>query len=219
MKIRFIFLLFLVIFSLVDSARSSAETDLKRLIEGLQNRYGRMKGLTADFLQVYQDRAGRSLREQGILILKRPGKMRWEYREPKEKLFIIDDKKVYFYVPSDHQVTITTLKEVNDPRVPFLFLLGRGNLQRDFAKIEISQTESPTAAGHVVLELVPKRSVSNLKRIFAEVNEQTLQLRRLAFIDNTDARSDFLLSNYQENYQANDDLFTFTPPPGVRILK
>lgn len=196
----------------------AASTDLDKLINGLQARYGKMKGLSADFTQHYNDRAGRRLREEGTLLLKQPGKMRWEYRLPEPKLFLADGKKAYFYVPSERQVTITPIKETDDPRTPFLFLLGRGNMRRDFKSIEISKGEAPVAAGNVVLELVPKRAINNLKLVLVEVNPQQLQLRRLTLIDAAGARSDFLLSNFRENFVPGDDQFTFTPPAGVRVL-
>jgi outer membrane lipoprotein carrier protein len=225
MKISFIakitliiipFLFFILPISIIEA---SVEVDVNRLIDGLQNRYGKMKGLAADFTQLYHDSSGRQLREQGTLLLKKPGKMRWEYRQPEQKLFLTDGKKVYFYVPAERQVTITTIKEADDPRIPFLFLLGRGDLRKDFTRIEISESESPARAGNVVLELVPKRANSNYKRIFVEVDPQGIQLYRLVFIDAAGARSDFLLSNYRENFLAGDDQFEFDPPAGVRVLK
>ena len=197
---------------------ATAEVNVNRLIDGLQTRYGKMKGLAADFTQLYRDRYGRQLREQGTLLIKRPGKMRWDYQQPEQKLFVTDGKKVYFYVPSERQVIVTAIKEADDPRIPFLFLLGRGNLRKDFSRIEVSDSESPVRAGNVVLELIPKRANNNYKRIFAEVEPESIQIYRLVFIDAAGARSDFVLSNYRENYQAGDDQFTFEPPPGVRVL-
>jgi outer membrane lipoprotein carrier protein len=197
---------------------SAEETELDKLINGLQARYGKMKGLSTEFTQVYRDKSGRNLREQGILILKSPGKMRWNYKEPEEKLFLTDGKKVYFYVPSEKQVTITPIKESDDPRTPFLFLLGRGNLKRDFSRIEIAKDESVVRAGNVVLELLPKKVNDSVRRVFAEINPETLQLVRLALINGSGGRSDFLFSNMKENYLAPDDQFTFTAPNGVKIF-
>jgi outer membrane lipoprotein carrier protein len=211
---------FILLFSIVGNSTSHAEDlDVNKLIDGLQARYGQMKGLAADFTQIYHDQAGRQLREQGMLVLKRPGKMRWEYRQPEQKLFLTDGKNVYFYVPAEREVQITPIKESDDPRAPFIFLLGRTNLRRDFTSIQISQSESATIAGNVVLEFVPKRPSNTMKRLFAEVDPIHLQLHRLALINGAGARSDFILTNMRENYQAGDEQFIFEPPPGVRVLK
>jgi outer membrane lipoprotein carrier protein len=222
MKISFITLLIfnlLLIAVLLPTAGSRAEIDANKLIESLQTRYGKMKGLSADFTQIFHDRAGRQLREQGTLILKKPGRMRWEYRQPEQKLFIADGKSVYFYVPAEKQVTIAPIKETDDPRAPFVFLLGHVNLGRVFSAITISQSESPTVAGNVVLEFVPKRVTNTLKRLYAEVSPEKLQLNRLVLINGAGARSDFLLTNFRENFIADDEQFTFVPPPGVTVLR
>lgn len=195
-----------------------AQTDLDRLIDGLQARYGKMRGLAADFTQVYVDRAGRRLREQGHLLIKRPGKMRWEYKAPEEKLFLTDGRKVYFYVPAEKQLTITPIRESDDPRTPFLFLLGRSNLRKDFARISKAVNETPVKPGNLVLELVPKKTSSSFKYGYAEVDPQTAQVHRIALINASGGRSDFLLTNLKENYLAEDAEFVLNPPPGVRVL-
>src|SRR5215471_14820578 len=70
------------------------DADLGALIDGLQNKYSRIRGIAADFIQVYQGNDGRRIRETGRLLLKRPGKARWEYTEPEHKLFISDGSNV-----------------------------------------------------------------------------------------------------------------------------
>lgn len=210
-------LLILVTALLLLQIPVSAQTDLDRLIDGLQARYGKMRGLAADFTQIYVDRAGRRLREQGSLLIKRPGKMRWEYTSPEPKLFLTDGRKVYFYVPAEKQMTITPIRESDDPRTPFLFLLGRSQLRKDFARISKAQ-EAPVRPGNVVLELVPKKSVSSFKYGYAEVDPQTAQVHRIALVNASGGRSDFLLTNLREDYTAEDDKFILKPPPGVRVL-
>ncbi len=212
-KISFI----LFFFVLVNFSSFAEDEMVKKLVVGLESHYGNMKGLAADFTQTYQDRSGRRLQEHGTLILKRPGKMRWDYHQPEEKLFIVNDKTVYFYIPAEKEVTITELKESDDPRAPFVFLLGRKNLQKDFKSIGLSNTESPIVAGNVVLELVPKRVSTTLKRLFVEVNPKTIQLSRLVLINANDGRSDFILSNFKENFLAEDKQFEFSPPTGVKV--
>ena len=206
-------LLILVTALLLLQIPVSAQTDLDRLIDGLQARYGKMRGLAADFTQIYVDRAG----EQGSLLIKRPGKMRWEYTSPEPKLFLTDGRKVYFYVPAEKQMTITPIRESDDPRTPFLFLLGRSQLRKDFARISKAQ-EAPVRPGNVVLELVPKKSVSSFKYGYAEVDPQTAQVHRIALVNASGGRSDFLLTNLREDYTAEDDKFILKPPPGVRVL-
>jgi outer membrane lipoprotein carrier protein len=195
------------------------EVNLSALIDGLQNKYARMQGLTADFTQIYVGSDGRTASEAGHLVLKRPGKARWEYTQPERKLFISDGKSIFFYVYGERQAAQASVKESADPQIPFLFLLGRGNLRRDFSRIEIAASERPVTAGNVVLLLVPKRAPQEFKQLLVEVSPSTVAVQRMVIFERNGARMDFTLSNVRENFVAPDSQFRFSPPPGVTLKK
>jgi outer membrane lipoprotein carrier protein len=202
------------------SAKPSAATqaaDLNGLIDGLQRKYSRMQGLDADFVQIYYGADGRVVRESGRLLLKRPGKARWEYSAPERKVFMSDGKNVFFHVYGEKNATSSSIKETADPQIPFLFLLGRGNLRRDFARIEIAAGEPAMGAGNLVLRLFPKRAPDEFKQLLVEVSPASFEVRRMVIFERSGARMDFLLSNVRENYVAPDSQFQFTAPPGVIV--
>jgi len=66
------------------------------------------------------------------LLVKKPGKMRWEYNAPEKKLFVSDGVKIYSYVPEDKQVIVSDVPSGDRLTTPVLFLAGTGNLARDF---------------------------------------------------------------------------------------
>jgi outer membrane lipoprotein carrier protein len=231
---RIIFFLLLVLAVTVSGSRLNArhltppssansgipqQVNLSGLIDGLQNKYARMVGLAADFTQVYAGNDGRTVSESGHLALKRPGKARWEYTQPERKLFVSDGRNIFFYVYGDRQATQTTVKASADPQIPFLFLLGRGNLRRDFSRIEVAANERPIAAGNVVLLLVPKRAPEEFKQLLVEVSPANVAVQRMVIFERNGARMDFTLSNLRENFVAPESDFHFTPPPGVTIRK
>lgn len=191
--------------------------DLGGLIDGLQKRYSAMRGLAAVFTQTYYGADGRTLRERGRLYLKRPGKARWEYTAPEKKLFISDGKNIYFYVMGERHATRTSVKQSVDAQIPFLFLLGRGNLRRDFSRIEVAAGEQPVTAGNVVLRLSPKRAPEEFKQLLAEVNPSTFEVRRLIILERKGGRMDFNLTDLREGHVAPDSHFAFTAPPGVTV--
>ena len=151
------------------------------------------------------------------MLLKRPAKARWDYSEPERKLFVSDGKSVFFYVLGENHATKSSIKESVDPQIPFLFLLGRGNLRRDFSRIELLSSERPVTAGNVVLRLVPKRAPEVFKQLMVEVSPASYEVRRLVIFERSGARMDFLLSNVRENFVAPDSQFQFTPPAGVTV--
>jgi outer membrane lipoprotein carrier protein len=197
----------------VNAAAQSSELD--QLVGALQAKYARLGSLAADFTQIYNAPGERTRRESGRLLLKKPGRMRWDYTSPEEKLYVSDGKVIYEYVPAERLVTRARVKESNDLRAPFMFLLGRGNLRRDFKRIEFA-SESPVRAGNRVLRLIPKRD-AGFRELLIEVEPQTLTIARLAFVNPAGARSDFLFSNVRENAPAGDAQFSFRPPAGVEV--
>jgi outer membrane lipoprotein carrier protein len=196
-----------------NAAPQSSELD--QLVGALQAKYARLGSLAADFTQIYNAPGERTRRESGRLLLKKPGRMRWDYMSPEEKLYVSDGKVIYEYVPAERLVTRARVKESNDLRAPFMFLLGRGNLRRDFKRIEFA-SESPVRAGNRVLRLIPKRD-AGFRELLIEVEPQTLTIARLAFVNPAGARSDFLFSNVRENAPAGDAQFSFRPPAGVEV--
>ena len=196
---------------------ASEGVELTAIISGIQKKYSRMRGLAADFVQMYQESDGRAVRETGRLLLKRYGKAKWQYLEPEKKLFISDGKNIYFYVEGERHASRTSLKQSSDPQIPFLFLLGRSDLRNAFTRIELLSDERAVIAGNRVLRLVPARAPGEFKKLLVEVDPIKFEVRRLVIFERSGARMDFLLNNVRENYVAPDEEFTFTPPPGVIV--
>ena len=193
----------------------NSSSELDQLVAGLQAKYQRLNSLQADFTQNYVAPGERLRRESGRLQIKKPGKMRWDYNAPEAKTYVADGKVMFEYIPAQRMATRTSVKDSNDWRTPFLFLLGRGNLRRDFARIEFVG-EAPVRAGNRVLRMLPKQA-SDLREVFLEVDPSTFALTRISFLRTGNVRIDFLLSNVQENINLPDTLFSFKPPAGVTV--
>jgi outer membrane lipoprotein carrier protein len=206
-------LVLLVMIPAAGLAQGSQEHE--RLIDALQAKYNRLNTLAAGFTQIHNAPGERMRRETGQLLLKKPGRMRWDYSGTESKLYLSDGRFVYEYVPADGYATRMSLKEADDWRAPFAFLLGRGNLRQDFKRIEVD-AEAPTRAGNRVLRMTPKRE-QEFRVLLVEVDPASLQLVRLSFVDRQGARSDFLFSDIRENVAAAET--RFTPPAGVEIRK
>lgn len=209
---KFFALLFLFCVSQPIAVGQSPE--LGQLIDGLQAKYNKLTSLSADFTQIYNS-GSQTRRESGRVVLKKPGKMRWDYTSPEAKMFISDGKTLYEYVPADKYASKSSIKDSGDMRAPFAFLLGRGNLRRDFKVIEFAK-EAPARAGNKVLRMVPKRA-ADFRELLIEIEPASLQISRLTLIESGGSRSDFLFSNVQENPAVNAAQFIFKVPAGVEV--
>jgi outer membrane lipoprotein carrier protein len=198
--------------------QASEARDIKLAVGSLEQKYSKVRDLRADFIQTYKSPHRMPRTETGMLYLRRPGMMRWEYRSPAEKLFVSNGKDIYFYLPEEQQVQKTTVKESRDQRLPFLFLLGKGNLKRDFSRVEWAANERTFFAGNKVLYAYPKRNIDEFSKVLMEYDPRRLQLQRVIIYDIDGASSEFVFTNIRENLGLDSRFFEFKIPPNVEVI-
>jgi outer membrane lipoprotein carrier protein len=188
------------------------------LAQALQRKYDTIKDFTADFVHVYQGGVlHKQLTERGHVLVKKPGKMRWEYVAPEEKTFVSDGVKIYSYIPQDKQVIVSTVPPDDQASTPTLFLAGKGNLTRDFTA---SAGEVPPGmpAGTRALKLVPKGPQREYAWLLLAVDPGTLQIRGLVTVDAQGGKSTLSFTNLKENVGVADKAFAFKIPRGVDVV-
>src|SRR6185369_10278287 len=91
-------------------ALMSADPTAPELAQALQKKYDSIKDFSADFTHAYEGGVlKKQVTERGHLLVKKPGKMRWEYTAPDAKTFVSDGLKMYSYVPADKQVVVSPI--------------------------------------------------------------------------------------------------------------
>ena len=136
-------------------AAASPTPDVHAIAQAVDERYNHLRSLQSDFTEIYRG-AGMERTESGTLWLKKPGKMRWQYRSPREKLFLSDGKDAWFYLPGERQVRRTAVKKLDDLRSPLAFLLGKTKLEKELQALSLASDVAPLAPDDVVLRGVPK---------------------------------------------------------------
>src|SRR5438477_10723640 len=106
--------------------------NVHEVAQQVDEHYNQLQSFQADFTEIYQG-AGIQREELGTLWLKKPGKMRWEYRSPEEKLFIGDGSNAWLYLPAEKQVRKSNMRKLEDLRSPLAFLLGKTKLEKELA--------------------------------------------------------------------------------------
>jgi outer membrane lipoprotein carrier protein len=188
------------------------------LAQALQRKYDTVRDFSSDFTQTY--RGGvlkRQMTKSGRVLVKKPGRMRWEYKTPEEELFVSDGAKVSWYVPQDKQVIVSAVPQDDRGSTPALFLAGKGDITRDFTP---SIVESPAGqpAGTRALKLVPRQPQPEYDWLIISIDPVTLALRGLVTGDAQGGTSSFSFTNLKENVGLADKLFVFTPPRGVDVV-
>src|SRR5205823_491188 len=98
--------------ALLAGVSAAADTRAAELARDLQKKYASIKDFSADFVHIYTGGVlKKQISERGRLLIKKPGKMRWEYTTPEEKLFVSDGLKMYSYLPQDKQVIVSSVPQ------------------------------------------------------------------------------------------------------------
>jgi outer membrane lipoprotein carrier protein len=196
----------------------AADLSATELAAALQKKYDAVKDFSADFTHVYRGGVLRKqLTERGRVLVKKPGKMRWEYTAPEEKLFVSDGVKVYSYLPLDKQVIVSSVPPDDEASTPALFLAGKGNLTRDFtASIETLPDGMPPGAR--ALKLVPRNAQRDYESLVLVVDPASYQIRGLITVDAQGGKSSFSFANLKENVGLPDATFAFKIPRGVDVV-
>jgi outer membrane lipoprotein carrier protein len=207
--------------------------DVKVIVHALESRYSRARTLKATFFERYSDGKGAVQSESGTVYFSRPGRMRWDYESPEQKLFLVDGTNVWFYVPADRTVSRAKLKESSDWRSPIALLVGKADLSHLCRKIDVigpastaaGQPENrPSQAGNIVLRCTPRSTSGestdtndSLREVLLETDPQA-RLVRVVLREAGNIETEFRFSNWEENIPIPEAQFHFQPPPGVTIV-
>ena len=202
--------------------RPARAQDTHQLARAVDAHYNHLRSLQSDFTEIYRgDGAERA--ETGTLWLKKPRKMRWEYRSPKEKLFVSDGQAVWFYLPAERQLRKTALRKLDDLRSPLAFLLGKTKLENELQGLSKVVDQSPLDPGNTLLRGVPQSVVR--QSTAGQVSEVQLeitpsdQIVRIVLLEADGATTEFRFAGWKENLELNDSRFQFTAPPGVETVE
>ena len=195
-------------------ALAGAPTPSSPAAEALARRVdARAKGVrdrTARFVQSYPSGIlGREVVERGTLAIKKPGRMRWEYKEPEKKLFVSDGKQFFFYVPADRQVIVK--EQAGEQGIPSFLLAGQGILD------QFEVFPEPALAGRERLRLVPRKADQEVERIFLDVDAEA-RVRAIEVWDVQGGHSRYQFEDVKENVGVPDGQFRFEIPRGVEVV-
>lgn len=207
---------FLFLFLAVSAPGIQAE-DALAVVRATDNHYNSLQSSKAAFTETYTA-PGISRTESGTVWLRKPGKMRWEYRDPKEKLFLTDSHNAYFYVPGEHQVRKTSLKAIDDIRSPLRYLLGKTKLEKELAGLSLATDVAPATPGDTVLRGVPKALADRYSEVVLEISPAH-QIVRIVIRATDGSSTEFRFSGWEENLPLPDSFFHFKPPSGVTIIE
>jgi outer membrane lipoprotein carrier protein len=216
MRVRWLQFAIMVCVTTVVSLSSPA-ADVKTVAAAVDTHYNHLRSLQAEFTEVYRG-SGMERTETGTLWLKKPGKMRWEYRSPKEKLFVSDGKNAWFYVPEDRQARRTAAKKLEDIRSPLAFLLGKTKLEKELHGLSLAPDVESLAAGNVVLRGIPEALTDRVSEILVEITPD-YRIARIVIQEVDGAATEYRFGEMKEDLAIANSRFEFKPPTGTETVE
>jgi outer membrane lipoprotein carrier protein len=202
---------------------SKEQKEVLEVVKKLQGRYEQTKDLQADFQQTTRiEGFATPLMSSGRMSIKKPGLLRWDYREPTVEEIYVTRNEVMMYVPEHKQVLVGKLTQMAASQAPLQLLQGVAKIEEEF-EIESTRGGERGEGGLPLITLTPKstepdasRSVSKL---VVEVQSKTYFIKAVAIHEVSGNISTFLFSSLKPNTGLKSDLFEFKVPAGVEVVK
>lgn len=150
--------------------------------------------------------------ETGKVMMKRPGLMRWEYRDPDHKIFVADGKRTFFYLEEENQLMVSTF-DLESSSSPLLFFLGRGGISSRYESSVIEDADG------LFLRLVPINPDPEVAELIVEVNENDYLVRRIIVRDPIGQQNEYILTNLVKNVHIAEKQFEIEVPEDVEIIE
>jgi outer membrane lipoprotein carrier protein len=189
-----------------------ADSSANELIKKVENRYNGVRTLSVNFVETYSILGHARPPEIGILTLRKQGKMRWDYTRPEGKLFVSDGKNIYLYTAKDNRVEKVSLKDSEDMRAPFAFLLGRLDMKKEFRDFQVRQGDGGVWLDASAKDMrVPYDKIEMLIAPEGSVRELKVKGRDQSILA-------YSFTNEKVNPPVGDQQFHFTIPRGAEVV-
>jgi outer membrane lipoprotein carrier protein len=175
----------------------AAEPTADEVMAGVQRFYAEVGQVTAKFRQeVVNATFGRNDTSDGVVYLKKPGSMRWQYFAKKRrgkvtraKDFISNGRELYLVDYENRQIVKKDLKKNLLPTA-VTFLHGTGELGAEFTPA-LEQKSAYGGKGDLVLRLLPKVPSAQYKTLHLVVDPSNYRVKESILVDAAGNRNHF----------------------------
>jgi len=198
-------------------AAQPARLDVPAVVERVQKKYDGAADFRAVFNQTLTNATfKRRSSSTGEVLLKKPGRMRWNYKTPETKTYVSDGDVLWLYEPEDKQAFKQDLKGSQLPAA-LAFLTGKGKLSEEF-DVALAKDPPVGTSRDYVLALSPRQPQAQVKSLLFVVDPDSFFVRETFIVDAQGNTNDILFTDVKINVRLPEGTFHFTPPAGVRVV-
>jgi outer membrane lipoprotein carrier protein len=203
---------------LASGPAGGAELSAAQVAERIQKFYDSTTDFQAAFRQEYTSKAlGKTKASSGFVYIKKPGRMRWDYKEPALKHFVADGTALYVYEPELEQVMVDRSFSGSELSTAVTFLWGKGKLNEEF-EIAFSKSAAYGTPKEYVLEMLPRKKGRFQKLVFV-VDRESFKVLQTVVVDPGDNINHIFFDKISTNVGLKDQTFKFEIPKGVEVIE
>jgi len=188
------------------------KSDLKQVLSRLQRHYRDTNSFSAKFNEEIITVGAPKRERSGVVSFRKPGRMRWEFTAPEVQTIVSDGEMLYSYDPELNQVVQTPLKQAIKSSSATSFLLGMGNINRDF-KAAFANSVASDGLVHLLLD-----SKAGGYKIEIGLDPKSYNLMTLTLTDQLGDVTKVNFSDIHNNVELPDSTFAFKTPAGADIV-
>jgi outer membrane lipoprotein carrier protein len=202
--------------TLLISASPALGAEVDDIVARVQARYDATHDFTARVIQKLRVASlDKTLTTEGTVAFKKPGRMRWEFKEDDPQIIIADGTTLWFYRPEEQQVFKAPFDAAFHSSTPISFLTGVGRIAQDFDITLNGQSADGTL---LYLQLIPKRDAGDVGVLRLRVTRDTADIRGAEVYDPLGNVSILEFEDLRRNLGLTDERFEFEVPAGVDVI-
>jgi outer membrane lipoprotein carrier protein len=211
--------LFVISFTILFPGTCGASDDLSipEILGRVQQRYA-VTDFEADFVQESHLKAMALVdTAQGHVCFKPPAMMRWHYKIPEQYLIITDGESVWIYRPEENQVMVGRAADYFADVQWTRFFSQPDRLLDDFV-VQLAPTEF-MEEDRYVLELLPKKKLSNVANVLLFISESTFDIVGLVTFNVFGEETSIRFEAFKFNQGLDASLFMLNVPKDADVLQ
>ncbi len=205
--------------STAQPAASALPAEKAQAVLGkVQAFYDKTTSFSAEFSQEFFVKSHNVKKQsKGKVTFAKPGKMHWDYTEPKDNKVVSDGAILKVYEAANKQMFEQNVDKSQYPAA-LSFLIGGGKLG-DVFTFDLYDGAQMNFPGGQVLVGTPKTPTPAYQKVLFYVDSQTSQVRRVLIVDGQGNRNRFDFENPKVNDTIPPTHFQFTPPAGTQVIR
>lgn len=213
----FSFIILVFLLGLKTASAAAVQPELKNIIVQIQKTYDETKNFTAQFKQKYTQKVlKRSEESEGFLYFQKPGQLRWDYKIPTVKSFIVNKETLWLHQPDDNIVYVNKCFKQDALTASIAFLWGQGKINEQFDTAWLNEKVASKNEYYIVL--TPKQKNSIFKKIILTVDKNKFFVKESIVMDLTGNLNQFIFSDLKFNQIIAKNIFNFKAIKKIQTL-